>query len=155
MNGKANKSGDETVNVIEPCIRVVMVDDDVQDIILTRALLKRAGAPVTVEGFSSGAELYDYIKNNGIGSIDVILLDINMPREDGFEVLRKLNNYPDIGDVKIVMYSTSKRPHETIMALELGANDFVEKPRRLEDVADLSAAILAANESYSPLMCSA
>jgi len=120
---------------------IIMVDDDAEDIFLTRTLLKRAGMPAAVTGLNSGEELYNYIKNNGVGSIDVILLDINMPIEDGFDVLKKLTQYPDIAELKIIMYSTSKRPHETSLALKLGANGFVEKPRRIEDVENLSTVI--------------
>lgn len=131
--------------------KIVMVDDDAEDIFLTRTFLKRAGMPAAVTGLNSGEELYNYIKNNGVGSIDVILLDINMPIEGGFDVLKRLLVYPDIGDIKIIMYSTSKRSHETSLALKLGANDFVEKPRRLEDIEQLSTAIFANDDYQSPI----
>ena len=137
--------------IAESQMSVVMVDDDAEDIFLTRILLRRACICANFTGVNSGQELYDYIKNNGVGSIDVILLDINMPIESGFDVLRKLMAYPDIDDLKIIMYSTSNRPEETVMALELGADGFVEKPRRLEDMANLSEAIFAANQNAESL----
>ncbi|MDB2437268.1 response regulator [Hellea sp.] len=114
-----------------------MVDDDAEDIFLTRSLLKRSGVRATVKGLTSGKELFAHIKNNGIGSIDVILLDINMPIQDGFAVLQKLKKYPDISDLNIVMYSTSKRETEDARATELGADGFVQKPERLEDMSEL------------------
>ncbi|MDA8708529.1 response regulator [Hellea sp.] len=114
-----------------------MVDDDAEDIFLTRSLLRRSGVRATVTGLTSGKELFTYIKNNGIGNIDVILLDINMPIQDGFAVLQKLKKYPDISDLNIVMYSTSKREEEDARAAELGADGFVQKPERLEDMSEL------------------
>ncbi|WP_026942046.1 response regulator [Hellea balneolensis] len=120
-----------------------MVDDDSDNILITQLLLRKSGTSADFKGLDSGEALYEYIKHNGIGSMDVILLDINMPMEDGFDVLKKLKAYPDVSDLKIIMYSTSKRPDETRLALELGADNFVEKPRRLEDIDQLSKAIFS------------
>jgi len=133
-------------------LRVVMVDDDPDDIFITRFTCKRSSVPIDFIGLNSGQALYDHIKNRGIGSIDVILLDINMPKEDGYRVLEKLSAYPHIEDLKIVMFSTSGREHEKEMALKLGGSDFLEKPSHAMDVAKLVDLLASYHAQLQPAL---
>jgi len=114
-------------------LRVVMIDDDPDDIFLTKIICKRSAVPIEFKGLNSGRALYERIKNSGIGSINVILLDVNMPIENGYEVLKKLLVYPGIEDVKIIMFSTSRRSHDKELAIELGGDGFIEKPSQGEE----------------------
>lgn len=120
------------LDVKEP-LRVVMVDDDPDDIFITKSLLKRSSVPINFKGFKSGESLFEFIKHNGIGSIDVFLIDINMPVSNGYDVLKKLRAYQSIDDITLAMFSTSKSPHEQLMASELGADDFFIKPANIDD----------------------
>lgn len=133
-------------------LRVVMIDDDQDDIFLTKVICKRSSLPVEFKGLNSGKALYEYIKNNGIGSIDVILLDVNMPKEDGYEVLKRLRDYPYIEDLKIVMFSTSRRAHERDLALALGASEFLEKPSHATDAVKLVELLSAYHAETPPVM---
>ena len=133
-------------------LRVVMVDDDPDDIFITKFTCKRSSVPIDFIGLNSGAALYEHIKNQGVGSIDVILLDINMPKEDGYTVLKKLQAYPHIDDVKIVMFSTSGREHEKEMALNLGGSDFLEKPSHAMDVDKLVELLASYNAQIQPAL---
>ena len=110
-----------------------MVDDDFEDIFLTKIICRRSSVPIEFTGLNSGAELYDLIKNHGIGSMDTILVDVNMPIEGGYSILKKLRNYPDISDVDIVMFSTSPRAGKDIEALGVVEHDFVKKPATPQD----------------------
>ena len=124
-------------------IKIVMIDDDSDDIFLTKIACKRSVSSIDFKGLASGAALYDHIKYNGMGSIDIILLDVNMPVENGYEVLKKLKAYPNFNDVNVVMFSTTRRPHEK--ELELGATDFIEKPSSVAEVDNFIKRL----ESYS------
>lgn len=136
---------------LEP-LRVVMIDDDPDDIFLTKVICKRSSVPIDFIGLNSGSALYEHIKNRGIGSIDVILLDINMPVENGYDVLRKLRTYPDIDEVTVIMFSTSRRLHEKQLTLELGGNDFMEKPARNEDAGKFLNLLTTCHSKLQPAL---
>ena len=105
-----------------------MVDDDPDDIFITKALCKRASVPIEFMGLSSGDALFEFIKNNGVDPIDLILLDVLMPKDSGYDVLNKMRASPLTADVTIVMFSGVSHPHQKKLALDLGANDFLLKP---------------------------
>ena len=114
-------------------LRVIMVDDDPDDILLTQTLLRRSSVPVDLTGLNSGRDLLAYMKNNGTGSIDVILLDKIMPVETGFDVLKKLKDDHQYHDTNILMFSTHVDQGDKQLALELGADDMVKKPAQLAE----------------------
>lgn len=72
---------------------------------------------------------------------DVILLDIEMPGMDGFEVLRQLRSEPDLNDVPVIFLSSQSSTTDKVRALDLGAHDFVAKPF---DLAELKARVRSA-----------
>jgi len=114
-------------------LQVVMVDDDPDDIFITKALAKRSALPINFQGFESGSALFEYIQDSGVQSIDVILLDINMPEQSGFDIVSKLRESIDNDEMTIVMFSTSEGLNEKKRAFELGGNGFVVKPRTTEE----------------------
>jgi len=116
--------------------RIVMVDDDRDDLFLTKISLRKSSVPVDFVGLNSGKELFDYIKNRGIGSIDVLLLDINMPVQSGHDILLKLSKYPHFEDIKVVMFSTSKKVDDRLDSLRMGALDFMIKPSTHPEIAN-------------------
>lgn len=121
--------------------RIVMVDDDPDDLFLTEISLRKAPYPVEFVGISSGAELFEYIKNQGIGSIDVLLLDLNMPIQSGHDILSTLSTYPHFDGVKVIMFSTSKKADDRKSALNIGATDFMVKPSTKSEISSFVAHI--------------
>ena len=67
---------------------------------------------------------------------DLVLLDIAMPRKDGFEVCRTLREHPELKDVKIVMLTAKGQPLERKKGLEVGADLYVTKPFSAENLLD-------------------
>ena len=116
---------------------VIMVDDDKEDIFLTRTSFFKSGFSVNFSGLNSGAALFEYIKNNGIGSIDTLLLDINMPVMGGMEILSKLREYPHFDDITVFMFTTSILSKDCKRALELGATGYLVKPADLSEMGRL------------------
>jgi len=109
-------------------LRIAMVDDDKDDIFLTKMAFKRASFPSTFVGLDSGRALFDYIKNNGIGSIDLLLLDLNMPIINGHDILAELSSYPHFSELCTIMFSTSRRAIDKDVSAHLGATAFIVKP---------------------------
>lgn len=115
----------------------IMVDDDVDEIFLTRRKVRREGIvnrfvsernPENL--FRSMAELIDL----GIDKRSfLLLLDINMPRENGFETLRKLRGHPEFSDVPVIMFSASNDEADIMEALDLGSDGYIVKPFTSEE----------------------
>ena len=87
---------------------VIMVDDDEDDLFLTKLSFEKSKFPFKFTGLESADALFDYIETNGIDEIDILLLDLNMPRVDGLDALKKLQEHPEISKTKRFMYSTSQ-----------------------------------------------
>ena len=114
-------------------LRIAMVDDDKDDIFLTKMAFKRASFPSEFIGLNSGKALFEYIKNNGIGSIDVLLLDLNMPVTNGHDILAELSAFPFYSDLCTIMFSTSNRTIDKDVSKHLGATAFIVKPSTVEE----------------------
>ena len=106
---------------------VWVVDDDEDDQLFIRSAFEKGQPPVKVLVLNDGADLlpklaeYDELPR-------LILLDINMPRKNGFETLRDLRAVADYADLLVVMLTTSSAQHEHDRSLALGANQFLTKP---------------------------
>ncbi|MFN3135063.1 MAG: sigma-54-dependent transcriptional regulator [Candidatus Kryptonium sp.] len=107
--------------------RILVVDDEETLRYLLSSELAAEGYEVETAG--DGDEAIESIKQK---DYDVVLLDIKMPRVDGFEVLRFIKqNKPEIKVIMLTAYADVKN---AIEALKLGASDFVSKPYDLEDI---------------------
>lgn len=112
-------------------VRIVMVDDDRDDLFLTEVSFRKADFPVEFIAVNSASELFKYIKDKGIGSIDVLLLDLNMPVMGGLEVLETLQKYPHFEDLNVYMFSTSSHKRDRESCLDAGAKAYLLKPSGL------------------------
>lgn len=118
----------------ETTVRIVMVDDDQDDLFLTEICFRKASFPVEFIGLKSAQELFNYIKDKGIGGIDVLLLDLNMPVMGGLETLETLQDYPHFHDLNVYMFSTSSRKHDRKACLDAGAKGYLYKPSGLSSM---------------------
>jgi CheY-like chemotaxis protein len=112
-----------------------MVDDDDDDLFLTKIGFRKANFEVNFIGLKSADDLFDYIKQNGILSIDLLLLDLNMPKTGGWKLLEALQNFPGFNDVLTFIFSTSKREADREMCQEKGADFYMAKPSNAEQTA--------------------
>lgn len=124
--------------------KTILVCDDEKDVreMLSEYLGKR-GYDVSTAG--NGEELLSQIGRNGV---DLILLDINMPGDDGLTVLRKLrvdNQTP------VVMLTAAGEVVDRILGLEMGADDYLGKPVDLRELEARIKAVLRRNESGGPV----
>jgi len=115
-------------------IRIVMVDDDQDDLFLTGVCFRQASFPVEFVALSSAEKLHEFIKDNGIGAIDILLLDLNMPVTGGVETLEALQNYPHFDDLNVFMFSTSSSETDRAACLAAGAKGYLLKPSGLSQM---------------------
>lgn len=106
-----------------PTGTILVVDDQDFNLRLLDALLTPLGH--TVEFATDGIDCLDKVQ--GINP-DLILLDIMMPRMDGFETAAKLKSNPETKDIPVVMVTSLTEVDERVKALECGADDFLSKP---------------------------
>jgi CheY-like chemotaxis protein len=112
-------------------VRIVMVDDDQDDLFLTGICFRQASFPVEFTPLDSADQLFKHIKDNGIGGIDVLLLDLNMPVTNGLETLKTLQSYPHFDELNVFMFSTSSNANDRDACLAGGAKGYLLKPSGL------------------------
>jgi CheY-like chemotaxis protein len=115
-------------------VRILMVDDDRDDLFLTEICFRQSSLPVEFVALESAEALFAYIKDNGIGSIDVLLLDLNMPVTNGLETLKVLKSYPHYSELSVFMFSTSAHAEHRLESLNSGAQGYINKPSSLKQM---------------------
>jgi len=111
---------------------IVLADDDLDDQELMKDGLKDCKVKVQVSAVYNGLQLMDYLlKRETYKNIkenpDLILLDINMPLMDGFEVLKEIRKYEGLKKIPVYVITTSKSKEDKEQALKLGASGFYHK----------------------------
>ena len=125
----------------------MLAEDDENDIALLRLALRRSSMSSFLHVVRDGEECIAYLE--GVGKYAnrteyplpaLLLLDLNMPRTDGFEVLRWIRENPYLNRLRVVVLTTSEHIYDVNRAYDLGANSFLVKTRQLEDfVAQIDA----------------
>jgi CheY-like chemotaxis protein len=118
---------------------ILMAEDDADDRLLVKDALAECGLADNLRFVEDGEDLMDYLlrrgKHNGPDAAPqpgLILLDLNMPRKDGREVLREIRAHPDLRRIPVVAFTTSKADTDVGSLYDLGANSFICKPVAFE-----------------------
>jgi len=114
---------------------IVITDDDEGHAELIREGLRDSGLAAPILRFADGEELWDFLSGNSVHGETrkkdkgyVILLDINMPRMDGLEVLAKIRSNPEIGTIPVIIFTTTDDPREIDRCYHAGCNIYIVKP---------------------------
>ena len=117
---------------IHELVQILLVEDNPGDVRLTREALKEAKFRNTLEVVGDGVEALAYLRQQGqyAGAIrpHLIMLDLNLPRMDGREVLAAIKKDPDLRRIPVVVLSSSQAETDIARAYELHANCYVTKP---------------------------
>ena len=114
-------------------VTIILAEDDDGHATLIERNLRRAGLANQFLRMKDGQEALDYFNGpdsciNATDRTCVLLLDINMPRVDGIEVLRQLKSKPETAALPIIMLTTTDDPREVERCYSLGCNVYVTKP---------------------------
>jgi chemotaxis family two-component system response regulator Rcp1 len=112
-------------------LHILLVEDSAADVRLTREALDESGHPYTLTVAVDGVRALEYlrtVKPRPDDRPDIILLDWNLPRMDGQEVLREIKADPDLRMIPVVVLTTSRAQDDIARAYELQANCFISKP---------------------------
>ncbi|HUG39639.1 MAG TPA: response regulator [Longimicrobiales bacterium] len=109
---------------------ILIVDDDPDSLDIVRTFLESKGYRVTTapDGRTALAKLED-------ARPALVLLDVMMPGMDGWEVARVIKNHPDFGDTRVVMLTARSGFADKQEGLRSGADDYIVKPIRLDELA--------------------
>lgn len=126
-------------------IRILLVEDNPADVRLTMEALKEAKIANGLKVVKDGVEALEYLRKQGryrdATLPDLILLDLNLPRMDGREVLAQIKADPKLSRIPIVILTTSKAEEDVIRTYELHANCYVTKPVDFEQFAQVVKSI--------------
>ena len=121
-------------------IHILLVDDNEGDILLTREALEEARIVNKISIAHDGMEAIQFLRNNrpfGGEKPDLILLDINLPKMDGKEVLGIIKNDPDLRRIPVIMLTTSSSEKDIFTSYDNHANCYITKPVDLEKFMDV------------------
>ncbi|MGD1058313.1 MAG: response regulator [Solirubrobacteraceae bacterium] len=113
-------------------ISVLLIDDDPGDVLLVREAFEDHKIGNTLSVVSDGVEALKYVRREGSYASatrpDLILLDLNLPRKSGIEVLEEIKGDPALATIVVVVLTTSEAEEDIVRAYKLHANAYITKP---------------------------
>jgi CheY-like chemotaxis protein len=113
-------------------IDVLLVDDDPGDTLMIREAFEHNKVKNTLESVADGVQAMQYLRREGeyanAPRPDLILLDLNLPRKDGREVLAEIKSDPQLATIPVVVLTTSNAEEDVLRSYQLHANAYVTKP---------------------------
>lgn len=123
---------------------ILLVEDESSDVFLMRRALLKAGVSNSMHVVRDGEEALLYIRGsekfadrNSYPMPTVMLLDLNMPKKSGFEVLEWIRSQDDLRHLPVVILSTSSQEQDIRKAYALGANSYLTKPPDFDKLVDI------------------
>ena len=114
--------------------KILMIDDDDEDRMLMQDMFSEIGVPNVAHYEESGETALSYLNKLAENELpSVIVLDLNMPRLNGTQVLRLLKDDERFRNITVIIYSTSVNYIEKEQTLKLGAHSYVIKPSSYEE----------------------
>jgi chemotaxis family two-component system response regulator Rcp1 len=118
-------------------VELLLVEDNPGDVRLTQEALKEGPLPVRLSVARDGVEALDFLRRRGpygdAPTPDLILLDLNLPRKNGREVLSEIKNDPQLRRIPVLVMTTSRADQDVQKAYSLNANCYITKPMDLDE----------------------
>lgn len=123
--------------------RLLLVEDDPDDVVLTKRIVSRSGFPIEMDVVSDGQEALDYLRGHGkftqAHKPRLVLLDLNMPKVDGREVLREIRKDPVLRQLPVIILSTSRTQEDVLFCYRQAANSYLTKPDNIKAYDEMMA----------------
>lgn len=124
---------------------VIIAEDDPDDRLLIKDAIKEAGKQsIDVYFVQDGAEMLDFLYHRGkykdqskAPDPELVLLDLNMPKKGGMEVLQEIKSDPRLRAIPVVVLTTSRAPEHIARSYELGGNGFITKPNTYSELVEV------------------
>jgi two-component system response regulator len=108
-------------------VRILYAEDNLDDVELLRAVLERSPIPVCLEHVEDGVACMEYLRRSE-PLPDLLLLDLNMPIMDGFEVMRAIVGDESLRSLPVVVLTTSSAPEDIARMYRMRCSSYVRKP---------------------------
>lgn len=122
---------------------ILLGEDNPADVYLVREALREHGVECALRVASDGAEMLRLISSEqalaDARRLGLIILDLNLPRHDGSEILQRLRETSELAHVPVVVLTSSDSPRDRSVASQFGAACFLRKPSNLEQFLSLGA----------------
>lgn len=124
---------------------ILLIEDNPADILLTKEAFKECIHEHNITAFKDGTEAMNYLRRKGEYSDskipDLVLLDLNLPKKDGRELLAEIKSDRNIKPVPVIILSTSKNERDIQASYELKANCYICKPVELDSFINIILSI--------------
>jgi CheY-like chemotaxis protein len=124
---------------------ILIAEDDADDRFLLETAFEESGFTDKIVFAENGVDLLDYLNNQLSDSTPrfpaFILLDLNMPKKDGREVLKEIKQHPVLRKIPVVVFTTTKHEKDISKCYELGANSYIVKPASFDDLVRVVATL--------------
>ena len=135
---------------------ILLAEDNPADVYLIREALREHGVDCTLRVASDGSDVLRIISpeqpDPEAQPLGLIILDLNLPRHDGIEILQRVRETPKLANVPVVVLTSSDSPRDRLIASQLGATCYLRKPSRLDQFLSMGAVfkdLLGANNKRS------
>lgn len=119
---------------------ILLVEDNAGDVRLTREALREADVSVELTAVPDGEQALAFLRD-GAQRPDLVLLDLNLPKKNGLEVLEEVKGDPELRGIPVIMLTTSSSSRDIAACYDRGVNCYVVKPLDLDDFTRLVRAI--------------
>jgi two-component system response regulator len=121
-----------TTNPLPRPIEILLVEDSPADVLITREAFEEAKLLNTLHVVEDGVQTLEFLYRlepySAVPRPDLILLDLNLPRKNGREVLAEIKNDPQLKSIPVIILTTSSADEDILNAYDLHANCYVIKP---------------------------
>ena len=114
-------------------VRITLIEDNDPDVLLIREALHHEAIPFHLTRFEDGEIAREAFERPAEDGPDLIILDLNLPKVSGLELLPAIRANPDYAPVPVMILTSSHSPYDRQQAMELGATSYVTKPIALDD----------------------
>ena len=121
-------------------MRILLVEDNRADAILLQEAFRAADVSHPFDHVTDGEQALAHLRDADTPP-GLMLLDLNLPRMDGREVLAEVKGDPELRDIPVIVLTTSSAPKDVELAYERGANAFVRKPLGMDRLIEAAGAI--------------
>jgi CheY-like chemotaxis protein len=122
--------------------KVLIVEDNPADVFFLQHAIRTQGLQADVAVVHDGERAIEYLEESGDKNRpDLVIIDINLPKRDGIEVLRKCRFSPSLAETKTMVLTSSDESSDHSRADLLGVNAYIHKPRDIGELSDVGVAI--------------
>jgi CheY-like chemotaxis protein len=117
-------------------VQILLVEDNPDDVVITQRALQRSRVANELHITRDGQDALNFLERagewTGAPRPDLILLDVNLPRANGMEVLEHIRSKPELSVIPVIMLTASDREEDVVRSYQLGSNTYIQKPVEFE-----------------------